>query len=360
MKKLSVILLSALLFCSCGEAGSEGTKEKANDPETVTGAVTTTVSMSVSQPVTSATEKPELVKIESEIISYEDGKLTFEYEGETRSCDMSETAFAFSTDGEPEIRMINNRYGERIIGVLTFNSEQNRIVACDVIGRNAELFTQEDLVPKGQSYNVGDADMTVHRVEGSRALFQSKYGSFEADLNDLDNRYKIPMESDLEECAVTGYRFKESGRIMLETIESRDDVEEKNGEIVSISYSPKDNLSLYHFFGTVQSVKDGRASVLLTDGKTTCDVPTYYNDGEVKEGAEVMVVLDADTSLFGSGEQYKSDYAVFYTDPVSLLPKEKKDISLFAYAKCSQTQYGKFDCTEIAELEASSVDKKQQ
>ena len=73
-----------------------------------------------------------------------------------------------------------------------------------------------------------------------------------------------------------------------------------------------------------------------------------------------MLVLNADTSLFGSGETYTDDYAVFYTDPASLLPKKKKDIFLFAYAKCSQTQYGKFDCTEIAELEASSVDKKQQ
>lgn len=356
MKKLSVILLSALLFCSCGEAGSEGTKEKANDPETVTGAVTTTVSMSVSQPVTSATEKPELVKIEAEIISYEDGKLTFEYEGETRSCDMSETAFAFSTDGEPEIRMINNRYGERIIGVLTFNSEQNRIVACDVIGRNAELFTQEDLVPKGQSYNVGDADMTVHRVEGSRALFQSKYGDFEADLNDMDNRYKIPMESDLEECAVTGYRFKESGRIMLEMIEFRDDVEKENGEIVSISYSPKDNLSLYRFFGTVQSVKDGRASVLLTDGKTTCDVPTYYNDGEVKEGAEVMIVLDAEPSLFGSGEEYRSDYAVFYTEPKIYLLKRHWDIQALAYALPDETNSRKLTVTTVEEIEAVAWD----
>ena len=130
-----------------------------------------------------------------------------------------------------------------------------------------------------------------------------------------------------------------------------------------VSSESRGNADLYRFFGTVQSVKDGRASVLLTDGKTTCDVPTYYNDGEVKEGAEVMIVLDAEPSLFGSGEEYKADYAVFYTDPKSILLKKHRDISTLAYALIDPDNSRNLIVTTVKELEAfeaSSVDKKQQ
>ena len=33
------------------------------------------------------------------------------------------------------------------------------------------------------------------------------------------------------------------------------------------------------------------------------------------EGMEIMIVLDADTSLWNSGAQQEFDYAVIYTDP---------------------------------------------
>ena len=51
------------------------------------------------------------------------------------------------------------------------------------------------------------------------------------------------------------------------------------------------------------------------DGKTVCTAPTFYSDGELLEGMEIMIVLDADTSLWNSGAQQEFDYAVIYTDP---------------------------------------------
>ena len=52
------------------------------------------------------------------------------------------------------------------------------------------------------------------------------------------------------------------------------------------------------FFGTVQTIGDNTAEIKLTDGKTVCTVPTYYCDGELSEGLEVMVILDCSTDLF--------------------------------------------------------------
>ena len=62
-------------------------------------------------------------------------------------------------------------------------------------------------------------------------------------------------------------------------------------------------------------MSDGKATFILNDGKTVCTAPTYFNDGEVTEGAQVMVTLDEDTSLYGSGESKEYDFAVFYTSP---------------------------------------------
>lgn len=42
---------------------------------------------------------------------------------------------------------------------------------------------------------------------------------------------------------------------------------------------------------------------------------TKQTAGEVTEGAEVMLTLDAEPLLFSSGERYIAEYAVFYTRP---------------------------------------------
>ena len=112
-----------------------------------------------------------------------------------------------------------------------------------------------------------------------------------------------------------------------------------------ISSQTNGNKDLYRFFGTVKSLSADRATVLLTDGKTTCDVPTYYNDGELKEGMDVMLVLDADASLFGSGESFKDDYAVFYTEPKEYLLKKYDDISKLVYAKLDANNANKYVVT---------------
>ena len=94
---------------------------------------------------------------------------------------------------------------------------------------------------------------------------------------------------------------------------------------------------------------EGRAKVLLNDGKTVCDVPTYYNDGELSEGLEVMVTLDAEPSLFGSKKEYKSEFAVFYTDP-EVYNYRHFDFGTLAYAKHSDSDITKFIYTQTDDL----------
>lgn len=50
-------------------------------------------------------------------------------------------------------------------------------------------------------------------------------------------------------------------------------------------------------------------------------MPTYYCDGELSEGLEVMVILDCSTDLFGSGKSESFDYAVICTDPAEYDPQ---------------------------------------
>ena len=59
---------------------------------------------------------------------------------------------------------------------------------------------------------------------------------------------------------------------------------------------------------------------------------TKQTAGEVTEGAEVMLTLDAESSLFGSGERFEDDYAVFHTRPETYNPSGREFESL-AYAK---------------------------
>ena len=361
MLKKILIILAALMLCSCSEASdskvhNESAQTEASGTPTSTEtviAVTTISESETSSMLDESSEAPKAQKkIKVDVIGYKGDRLTFEYNGEIQTYEVWDNVFSPMGGTKAASLIFNNRYGEKIPASIKLNPENTRVVSCDLL---LERFTGFFNDPESLKLSKEDRVMKMEKTDETHIRIYNKIRSIEADICDLDNMYKGKYPESFTDVFTTGY-YLPSGTYLADQIAFLSEIDEMG----NMSYKYCDLLSYYCFFGTVQSVRDGRASVLLTDGKTTCDVPSYFNDGEVKEGAEVMVVLDADTSLFGSGEQYKSDYAVFYTDPVSLLPQGKKDITLFAYAKCSETQYGNFDCTEITELEASSVDKKQQ
>ena len=365
MKKQHFILLSAIavMLTACAENSSSSSSVPAAETTTVSETETVTTAPTQTEPAETTTRKKNPKLLTVDVISYDGETLTYEYEGEQKTAALTRKEFS---DYDPTYAsgigliqysqvIINNRFGVPVKADIRLNDDKTAVIYCNVFDKNVEMCDINKLAEEaGVRLTNAEYPCTMERVSGSIYRFSNKAVSITADVNDLGNWGKLDYGDRTENVDLKAFRFA-SGDYLLISIGFITEISEN-----SISSENSGIVDKTAFFGTVQSLSEGRASVLLTDGKTACDVPTYYNDGEVKEGAEVMLVLNADTSLFGSGETYTDDYAVFYTDPASLLPKKKKDISLFAYAKCSETQYGKFDCTEIEAFEASSVDKKQQ
>ena len=79
-------------------------------------------------------------------------------------------------------------------------------------------------------------------------------------------------------------------------------------------------------------------------------MPTYYCDGELSEGLEVMVTLDCSTDLFGRGKTESFDYAVIYTDPADYDPSGR-EFDKLAYARSDSNNLGRFIYTEIGDIE---------
>jgi hypothetical protein len=117
-------------------------------------------------------------------------------------------------------------------------------------------------------------------------------------------------------------------------------------------YVPYCNPEFPCFFGTVQSCDEETAEILLNDGKTVCNVPTYYCDGDLQENMQVMVTLDCDTTLFDSEEIRNFDYAVIYTNPEDY-NSGNKDFDTLAYAYASKNELGRFVYTTKDKLGAS-------
>ena len=207
-------------------------------------------------------------------------------------------------------KIISNNFGLETKGYIRLDGKGN-IKYCDVFKANGDQFDSSMTAPSGTPYE--KTFMNMKRIKGSKYEFSNSYTTFTADLNELSNDLKADYGEEQQGVEVSGYRFK-TGEVMIESISIFDHGETVGGE-TQYYFTMLDNYDKYSFFGTVQSLSEDRASVLLTDGKTLCDVPAYYTDGELKEGMEVMVTLNAGAELFGSGKEYKDDFAVFHTDP---------------------------------------------
>ena len=352
MKKRLYCILASFLLCSCsGAPSSSDDLSLASSDVSETAVSNASVSSSLppeslaDSSVSSApTKKTETVK--ADLIRYENDRLTVETDGEEQTYEVWDNVFSGLGGADKARLIINNRYGEKIPASIRFDSEKKRIVSCEL---KIKLFTGFN-DPESIRLSGDDKLMQMEKTDNKKIRFYNKDKMIEADIRDLSTIFWGKYPDSFTDVITTGYILP-SGTYLAEQIGLYSETDEMGNK----NYSFCDLTSYYGFFGTVKSLSDDRATVLLTDGKTTCDVPTYFNDGDLKEGMDVMLVLDADTSLFGSGQSFKDDYAVFYTEPVSLLLKGKKDITLFAYAKCSETQYGKFDCVEISELGTSAA-----
>lgn len=302
-KLTMVFCAAALLLVSC--------KNNSAQPDS-------SVAVPAPEPETPAIER----QIQARVVSYKDKTLTYEYKGETVSVNFDSSNF---TNGEgnvqPEIseKIISNRYGEKVIGKITLNHDGTTAVSCDVVSLNGSIVSNSSLFDENneeESDNMLDVYLDMKRLDGSKAELSSQFvPPVTVDLNDLDNYYKLDFPELVENVEFTGYRFN-SGTLLLDSICILDkyEVDPDTGRVIAAGASSLGNDGKMSFSGSIESLENGRAKVLLNDGETVCDVPAYYYDEELSQGQKVLVTLNADETLYGSGKEYKDEFAVFYTD----------------------------------------------
>ena len=321
----SCIVFSAVIFLtSCGE----------NKPQSDLSAVD-----SVSNMPESTVSKPssEFENITVETEKYENEQLTFTYEGKSYTLPLSRDNFKDDIVYYPGSKLhseqiINNKLGEKVTAVLTVDDGITKIKLCDVIGQNGKVFSNSGGI------------CTMTRTGGSACEFTYPQRTLKADLNDLIVYQKTNYPDEVDDVVYVGYLFKDNNFILNQLYVAEYD---ENGEK---NYEEQLNRDLPSFFGTVQTIGDNMAEIKLTDKKTVCTVPTYYCDGELNEGLEVMVILDSSTDLFGSGKSESFDYAVICTDPADYDPSGHEFGNL-AYAKADSNNLGRFIYTEIGDIE---------
>lgn len=268
---------------------------------------------------------------------YENEQLTFTYEGKSYTLPLSRDNFKDDIVYYPGSKLhseqiINNKLGEKVTAVLTVDDGITKIKLCDVIGQNGKVFSNSGGI------------CTMTRTGGSACEFTDPQRTLKADLNDLIVYQEINYPDEVDDVVYVGYLFKDNNFILNQLYVAEYD---ENGEK---NYEEQLNRDFPSFFGTVQTIGDNTAEIKLTDGKTVCTVPTYYCDGELSEGLEVMVILDCSTDLFDSGKSESFDYAVICTDPAEYDPSGHEFGNL-AYAKADSNNLRRFIYTEIGDIE---------
>lgn len=285
--------------------------------------------------------------IEVKIINYDGDTLTFIQDGNTMSSKMTPERFAndtYSVGSEMmSEKIINNHFGITPKGYLKLD-KSGQIKYCDVYKANGDQFDSSAAAPMNIPYE--DTFMNMKRIKGSEYEFSNDYLFFTADLNYLNNDLKSNYGEEQQGVEVIGYRFN-TGEIIIESISIFDHKETIGGETQYL-FNMIDNYDKYNFFGTIRSLSDEYAEIILNDKKTICDVPIWYRDGELKEGMQVMITLNTGTELFGSGKEYRADFAVIYTDPEEY-NYPNYEFEKLAYSKISKTNITEFVYTKIGE-----------
>lgn len=310
MKRL-VLIIAALVLVSCSESVTPAADSA---PEAASSSETTVAPKKETPTETSVTTETKPAKtvsykqIEVEVKDISNDMLSFTFEGADYEVRINEDQVEKHAYGQYEEtlceKVIHNPYGITVLAKLTVDEDMTHISKFDPYSLNGRLI-------EGYGTLIGNPglDMTksysFKRTGGSACELSNGEETVKCDLNDLPMVFKLDYPDECEIRAFGAFEFTD-GACILDDLSMFVFDEPSKWE----TYNKNNG-----FYATVESVSDGKAAVLLNDGKTRCTVPTYYNDGEVTEGAKVMVVLDEDTSLFGSGTDKEYSFAVIYTDP---------------------------------------------
>ena len=311
MRSAIIGLLAALLLSACSESAESG-DERHN----------TAVSSVESE------EPAEADYFEAQIISYENGVLTYETDRQ-HSAEMDPRSFendSFTAGTKQLSQLIISRFQPNVTGRIRLDVNGTRVISCDVITPNGEYYNNS-MLSDNYTGSIEDSEGTMKRINGCIYEISAGSNKITADLNDLESLYKYDFPDRLDRIVFEGYKAKKGGFI-IQSLSVFSGIDEMGSYI----YDPLTNDDKYSFFGKVKSLKDGLAEIILTDEKTICLLPDYYTDGDLSENMSVMVTLNAGPELYGSGEKYEDSFAVFHTDP-ERFNRSKRDISELAYAR---------------------------
>jgi len=322
--------LCAVSICAvlAGCAKSGNTPESSGSiAETPSGsAVTTTASTTtkyatVTEPIKT---EPQFRTITAEVTDYKDSTLYFTYEGKDYALPMLSNRFCEGggSVGMPRYektvseKIIHNKFGEKVMGAITINEDMTSIKQCNVIDPNVTQFEQDYpyIDDKEGGFKVDpDRLYSFKKTTGSKCVVANKYNTYEFDLNDLRMEMKLRYDDEYPIVGFRAYKFKSGNLILSSILPNRIDEKGKLGGS-SEWMKPAVERSI-GYFGTMLKNENDIAEVLLNDGKTVIVVPSYFNDGDVKEGMKVMVdTWQTEEKFYGTGQRAEFKEALIWTD----------------------------------------------
>ena len=327
-RTIALLLMSCLLLCGCTD------NDVSSNSSSSAAVATTSASAADSNSLPGSTNDitAKTTRITADAKAYIDGMLTFGYEGKEYTLPVNSDQFVNTnphlTDIEINEKIINNRFNIPVKADITISQDMTEIIKCDVETVNGARYVQDEI-------------QTVYHMypyKGSVYRIASDENTFYVDLNSFKNIQKAVLPEDTE-VGFDGVILDNDKLItnQLFAVTERKTEAEEDGQS-GISHIGIGNTLKYHYLGIVKSMTDDTATVKLNYTGKEITVPKFFTNGEIKEGAEVAVTLNDTPTELAASNSHERDYAVFFTDVGSLVPKGAEFTDL-AYFKARPGSY---------------------
>ncbi|MBS6819014.1 MAG: hypothetical protein KH227_07530, partial [Ruminococcus bicirculans] len=213
------------------------------------------------------------VNLQAEAVGYDNGQLTFVYDGKEYTLAMDSELFEHDekyVNGKSLSQaIINNDIGEVISAEIITDEGITKIYSCDVVSPNGEKYASGMYEDIKADVPAEEYDYKLCHKSGSVYELSNANRTITADFNDLEEWQKGKYPESADDVMFGGYLFTD-GKFIIEDINLLVAVNDDGSK----TYEPLTTSDLPSFFGTVQTIGDNVAEIKLTDKKTVCTVPT--------------------------------------------------------------------------------------
>ena len=308
MKSFFIPVLTTLLLTGCSASMNDSSSTSDTSQKT---ALLTTEAV---QETTNDSNENDTITISAKAISYKDGILTFEYNGNQQSLPLEEESFKdinfydkLHTSIVLSPLIINCGLLDEVKAELVMSKDMTKIISCDVIKDNGIPFDAQSDYPIDWKPEDEYKYMFTYTYMG-HGIYEAKncVRTITLDMNSLYNYAKCYLPEEMG-IGFTGYLLN-NDYLLVDTFSCYD----KN-ETGFRQHTTLDNSYMSKYSGTIQKLYDEKADILLDNKNTICTVPTDFRDGELSEGMKVTLILDEDETILNK-ERAELDYAVICTD----------------------------------------------